>query len=72
MGDRVTLQIPGPLQWVSYLVGSQWPKGDEDAMYRIGGEWGDRAEQLRDLIPELNRMRASTSSVLQGVTAGAA
>lgn len=72
MGDRVTLQIPGPLQWVSYLVGSQWPKGDEDAMYRIGGEWGDRAEQLRDLIPELNRMRASTSAVLQGVTAGTA
>ncbi|OBF37349.1 hypothetical protein A5719_22120 [Mycolicibacterium peregrinum] len=68
----MTLQIPGPLQWVSYLVGSQWPKGDEDAMYRIGGEWGDRAEQLRDLIPELNRMRASTSAVLQGVTAGAA
>lgn len=72
MGDRVTLQIPGPLQWVSYLVGSQWPKGDEDAMYRIGGEWSDRAEQLRDLIPELNRMRASTSAVLQGVTAGTA
>lgn len=72
MGDRVTLQIPGSLQWVSYLVGSQWPKGDEDAMYRIGGEWGDRAEQLTALIPELNRMRASTSAVLQGVTAGAA
>lgn len=72
MGDRVTLQIPGPLQWVSYLVGSQWPKGDEDAMYRIGGEWGDRGEQLAGLIPELNRMRASTSSVLQGVTAGVA
>ncbi len=68
----MSLQIPGPLQWVSYLVGSQWPKGDEDAMYRIGGEWGDRAEQLRDLIPELNRMRAGTRAVLQGVTAGAA
>ncbi|MEV0672985.1 hypothetical protein [Mycobacterium sp. NPDC050441] len=68
----MTLQIPGPLQWVSYLVGSQWPKGDEDAMYRIGGEWADRAEQLTALIPELNRMRASTSAVLQGVTAGAA
>lgn len=68
----MSLQIPGPLQWVSYLVGSQWPKGDEDAMYRIGGEWGDRAEQLRELIPELNRMRAGTRAVLQGVTAGAA
>ncbi|MGV0815341.1 hypothetical protein ABQF34_25595 [Mycolicibacterium boenickei] len=72
MGDRVTLQIPGALQWVSYLVGSQWPKGDEDAMYRIGGEWGDRAGQLSSLSPELNIMRARTSAVLEGVTAGAA
>ncbi|MGV0744134.1 WXG100-like domain-containing protein [Mycolicibacterium sp. XJ870] len=72
MGDRVTLQIPGYLQWVSYLVGYQWPQGDEDAMYRIGGEWGVRADQMTELIPELNRMRASTSAVLQGVTAGAA
>ena len=35
----MTLQIPRLLQWVSYLVGSQWPKGDEDAMFRIGSDW---------------------------------
>ena len=68
----MTLQIPGYLQWVSYLVGSQWPKGDEDAMFRIGGQWHTRADEMTTLIPELNRMRASTMSVLQGVTAGAA
>jgi YD repeat-containing protein len=68
----VTIQIPGALQWVSYLVGSQWPKGDEDAMFRIGGEWTAHAEDMTALIPDLNRMRAGTMSALQGVTAGAA
>ncbi|HET6734016.1 hypothetical protein [Mycobacterium sp.] len=68
----MSLQIPGYLQWVSYLVGSQWPKGDEDAMFRIGGEWHTRADDMTALIPELNRMRSATMSVLQGVTAGAA
>jgi hypothetical protein len=57
---------------VSYLVGSQWPKGDEDAMFRIGEEWATRAVQLEGLIPELNRMRSATRSVLEGVTAWAA
>jgi hypothetical protein len=68
----VTLQIPGYLQWVSYLVGSEWPKGDEDAMFRIGDEWRTRADDMTTLIPELNRMRANTMTALQGVTAGAA
>ena len=68
----MTLQIPGYLHWVSYLVGSQWPKGDEDAMFRIGSDWRTSAEDMTELIPELNRMRATTMAALQGVTAGEA
>jgi hypothetical protein len=68
----VSIQIPGALQWVSYLVGSQWPEGDEDAMFRIGSDWRASADDMTALIPDLNRMRASTMSALQGVTAGAA
>jgi hypothetical protein len=68
----VTLQIPGYLQWVSYLVGSEWPNGDEDAMFRIGNEWRSRADDMTSLIPDLNRMRASTMTALQGLTAGEA
>jgi hypothetical protein len=68
----VSLQIPAYLQWVSYLVGSQWPKGDEDAMFRIGSEWRTQADEMTGLIPELNRMRSATTSALQGVTAGSA
>jgi hypothetical protein len=68
----VSLQIPSCLQWVSYLVGSEWPKGDEDAMFRIGGDWLTQADEMVELIPDLNRMRSATMSALQGVTAGAA
>jgi hypothetical protein len=68
----MSIEIPGYLQWVAYLVGSQWPKGDEDAMYRIGSDWHNSAEQMSALNPELNRIRSSTMTVLQGQTAGAA
>jgi hypothetical protein len=68
----MSIEIPGYLQWVAYLVGSQWPKGDEDAMYRIASAWHNSSEQMSALIPELNRIRSSTMTVLQGQTAGAA
>lgn len=68
----MTIQIPGYLQWVSYLTGSEWPQGDEDAMRRIGDYWRDAAEDLSDLIPDLNRVRSETLSVLMGETADAA
>ena len=68
----MTLQIPGYLQWVSYLVGSHWPKGDEDAMYRIGSAWHAGADEMTELISELNRVRTSTIWALQGDTADAA
>lgn len=41
-------------------------------MFRIGSDWRASAEEMTALIPDLNRMRASTMSALQGVTAGAA
>ncbi|OBB97167.1 alpha/beta hydrolase [Mycolicibacterium peregrinum] len=68
----MTIQIPGYLQWVSYLTGSEWPQGDEDAMRRIGDYWRDAADDLSDLIPDLNRVRSETLSVLMGETADAA
>jgi hypothetical protein len=68
----MSIQIPGCLQWVAYLVGSQWPEGDEDAMYRIGSDWHNSSEQMSAQIPELNRICSSTMTVLQGQTARAA
>lgn len=66
------IEIPPGLQWVSYLTGSEWPQGDETAMRRIGDYWRDAASDLSDLIPDLNRVRSETMSVLMGETADAA
>lgn len=41
-------------------------------MRRIGDYWRDAAEDLSDLIPDLNRVRSETLSVLMGETADAA
>ena len=41
-------------------------------MRRIGDYWRDAAEDLSDLVPDLNRVRSETLSVLMGETADAA
>ena len=64
----MSIDIPGDLQWVSYLVGSAWPQGDEDGMWLIGEQWRDSSEELKALIPDLNHVRAETMAVL-GVVA---
>ena len=66
------IEIPGYLQWVSYLVGSEWPQGDEDGMWRIGEHWHNSSTGLTALIPDLNEVRAETMAVLAGQTAAAA
>src|SRR3954454_19898033 len=66
------IEIPEALQWVSYLAGESWPKGDETALFRLNGYFSDAAEQLRDLVPSLRRVSTQTESVLSGQTALAA
>ncbi|MGV0742982.1 alpha/beta hydrolase, partial [Mycolicibacterium sp. XJ870] len=66
------IQIPPELQWVSYLAGGEWPQGSETRTRRMGEHYQAAAEQLQDLIPELNRVRGETLSVLFGDTADAA
>ncbi|WP_319446539.1 MULTISPECIES: alpha/beta hydrolase [unclassified Mycobacterium] len=66
------IQIPPDLQWVSYLAGGEWPQGSETKMFRISEHFADAARELQDLIPDLNRVRNETLSVLFGDTAMAA
>jgi hypothetical protein len=68
----MSIEIPPELQWVAYLAGSEWPKGDEDAMWRIGKVWQGAVAQLNAVIPDLQRVQAETLSVLSGQTADAA
>ena len=69
MGD---IEIPAELQWVSYLAGDSWPQGSESGMRRVNEYYSVAAAGSLDLIPELNRVRSETLSVLFGDTAQAA
>ncbi len=66
------IEIPPDLQWVSYLAGSEWPKGDETAMFSMGDDWNGSAEQLGSLIPKLEQVSSQTRQVLAGETGDAA
>lgn len=66
------IEIPPSLQWVSYLAGGEWPQGSETGMQRIKEYFYAAADELEALIPDLNRVREETLSVLQGETAEAA
>ena len=66
------VEIPPEFQWVSYLAGGSWPQGSESGMGRRQEFLAAAAEQLDELIPELNQVRGETLSVLMGETAQAA
>src|SRR5262245_23987926 len=66
------ISFPPELQWVSYLAGGAWPQGSETRMGRIGEHFAAAAAELQDLLPDLNRVRNETLSVLAGDTATAA
>ncbi|WP_197376631.1 WXG100-like domain-containing protein [Mycolicibacterium baixiangningiae] len=68
----MSIDIPPALQWISYLAGSKWPQGDEDGLWRIGEHWHASADEMSDLIPDLNRVRNQTMSVITGETASTA
>ncbi|WP_158168100.1 DUF3626 domain-containing protein [Mycolicibacterium smegmatis] len=68
----MSIVIPPPLQWVSYLAGSKWPQGDEDKMFALADIWHAEAEDMRALVPDLMRVRAELIDTLTGETADTA
>ncbi len=66
------IDIPPWLQWVSYLAGDTWPQGRATGMFRIDDFFHAAAEELDELIPDLNQVRGETLSILFGETAQAA
>ncbi|WP_378737189.1 hypothetical protein [Nocardia brasiliensis] len=49
----MSISIPGELEWLGWVAGSDWPDGDEDKMWEIADAWRTASAQLRDLLPDL-------------------
>ncbi|WP_344457890.1 ADP-ribosyltransferase, partial [Actinomadura kijaniata] len=63
------LEIPDSVKWLSWIVGSDWPEGDETAMRRAAQAWYDAGVELDELIEELRRTTDEVLSVLEGAGA---
>src|SRR5215475_10907209 len=71
-GRQMGLEIPPEWQWVAYLTGSEWPKGDETALFGMGNAWKGAAGQLNSLVPQLQKVADRTESAVSGATGDAA
>ena len=56
----MSITIPGELEWLGWIAGSDWPDGDEDKMWEIAGAWRKAATDIRDLLPDLAAAKRAT------------
>ncbi|WP_131736236.1 WXG100-like domain-containing protein [Actinomadura roseirufa] len=63
------LEIPDSVKWLSWIVGSDWPEGDETAMRRCADAWRDAGTGVNELIGDL---RGNAADVLGVLDSGAA
>ncbi|MFI5776862.1 LuxR C-terminal-related transcriptional regulator [Nocardia sp. NPDC051570] len=50
----MSIEMPEGLQWLSYLAGASWPKGDEDKLFALGDDWHTAADSLSKLVDALH------------------
>src|SRR5256714_1715734 len=44
------MRLPPELTWLEWVVGTDWPDGDEDALWRMRDAWVSAAQQVREVI----------------------
>ncbi|KAA8885749.1 hypothetical protein F3087_29435, partial [Nocardia colli] len=65
----MSIDLPAGVQWLSYLAGSAWPKGDEDKMFSIDDAFQTAATQLEGLIDQLRAACDTASANYSGPNA---
>ncbi len=53
------LSLPSELDFLKWVVGSDWPEADEDALRRCAHAWATAAQRLADMTPETRVSGAS-------------
>ncbi|WP_405179650.1 hypothetical protein OG225_38755 [Nocardia sp. NBC_01377] len=57
------LQFPSWAEPIEWLVGADWPHGNEDLMREMGRDLTDIADEIRSLIPELDGIISGLETV---------
>ena len=63
------LEIPDEVKWLSWIVGQDWPEGDETAMRRLATAWQDAATGVDELTGDLQSSAGKVLSVVEGPAA---
>ncbi|WP_405162025.1 hypothetical protein OG203_37835 [Nocardia sp. NBC_01499] len=50
----MSIEMPEGLQWLSYLAGASWPKGQEDPLFALGDDFHTASSALHDIIDALH------------------
>ncbi|AYF77052.1 hypothetical protein D7D52_28220 [Nocardia yunnanensis] len=56
----MSLELPSYLDWLGYLVGVEWPEGDEDQMWALAEDWRTAANGLREQVSSITDAKSAT------------
>ncbi len=62
----MSLHLPAELHWLSWVVGSDWPEGDEDSLARCADAWAAAAHEIRQLLPDAEVAGMTAVSAVDG------
>jgi hypothetical protein len=48
------MELPAELKWLEWVVGSDWPEGDEDALWRMKDAWHAAGHDVHSLLGDGN------------------
>ncbi|MVU78976.1 hypothetical protein GPX89_17195 [Nocardia sp. ET3-3] len=66
----MALEFPSWLEWLSWLVGSEWPHGNEDTMWQMGRDLESVAGQSDQLLTDLDHLIGSIGDAYPDGTGG--
>ncbi|WP_067806288.1 WXG100-like domain-containing protein [Nocardia beijingensis] len=68
----MTLHLPDGLQWLAWVAGTTWPKGDEDAAWAASEAWKTASKELEALLTAIDEAEQTTVSAYPQGEGGAA
>ncbi|WP_280411225.1 hypothetical protein, partial [Nocardia asiatica] len=68
----MTIYLPEGLQWLAWVAGTTWPKGDEDAAWAASEAWRTASKELEALLAGIDEAAQATVAAYPQGEGGAA